>query len=243
MANVSGITKEETTTVIKGKPPTLVRRVSNMLKDGNYSGPPLLFRHASMQKLRHCCQNLNLFPYLLYSYDNSKSHPVAKRVNVCIGELVRSLVKQFNYIYNIIRFTPLYEDDNNNNKDNKSIVKKISIESKTEKIEELGLVEDKRKSITKLKYFPNQRRNEISVFLTIAIYLVPLILALQIGLVYSFLIVDKYTPGFIFLVSALMFLAGIACRIFFHDSNEKKSLKNNSVDNKNNRIIMKEKIQ
>ncbi|XP_043505498.1 uncharacterized protein LOC122526264 [Polistes fuscatus] len=240
MANVSGITKEETT-IIKGKPATLVRRVSNMLKDGNYSGPPLLFRNASMQKLRHCCQNLNLFPYLLYSYDNSKSHPVAKRVNVCIGELVRSLVKRFFYFYKFIRYTTLY-NDNNNNKDSNVIAKKISIESKKDKTKELGLEDDERKSITKFQCFQRQRRNQISIFLTIAVYLIPLILALQMAVLYSLLILEKYTPGFIFLVSALMFSAGIAFRIFLHESDKsKKYSRNNSIDIKNNRFIIKAK--
>ncbi|XP_015188495.1 PREDICTED: uncharacterized protein LOC107072793 [Polistes dominula] len=242
MENVSRISKEETT-IIKRKPATLVRRVSNMLKDGNYSGPPLLFRNASMRKLRHCCQNMNLFPYLLYSYDNSKSHPVAKRVNICIGELVRSLVKRSLYFYKFIQYITLH-NDNNNNKDSNVIAKKISIELKKDKTKELGLVEDERKSITKFQCFQRQRRSQISIFFTIAVYLVPLILALQMVLLYSLLMIEKYTPGFVFLVSALMVLAGVASRIFFHESKTiKYSRSNAALDNKNNRIIKEKKIK
>lgn len=244
MSNVSGISKEET--IIKGKP-TLVRRVSNMFKDGNYSRPPLLFRHASMQKLRHCCQNLNLFPYLLYSYDNSKSHPVAKKVNVCISELLRSIAERFFYIYKYLRCTSLYSDDNknNNNNNNKNIIdpKKISIELKKEKNEEADLVDDEeRKPITKFQKQERQRQKQIPFFLILAVYLVPLILAFEMIVVCSLLIFDKYTPGFVFLVSAVMFLACIAFRIFFYECKAEKS-PCNGVNNRYSRVTKKTKVQ
>ncbi|XP_047351486.1 uncharacterized protein LOC124949809 [Vespa velutina] len=244
MSNVSGISKEET--IIKGKP-TLVRRVSNMFKDGNYSRPPLLFRHASMQKLRHCCQNLNLFPYLLYSYDNSKSHPVAKKVNVCISELLRSIAERFFYIYKYLRCTSLYGNGNkNNNNNNNNVIypKKSSIESKKGKGDEADLVidDEERKPIAKFQRQERQRQKQIPFFLILAVYLVPLILAFEMIIVCSLLIFDKYTPGFVFLISAVIFLAYIAFRIFFYESKTKKS-SSNGANNRYARVTKKTKVQ
>lgn len=99
MTKVSGMVETED---VVGKP-TFVRRVSNMLKDGSYSEPPMLFRHASMQKIRHCCQNLNLLPYLLYSFDNSKSHPIARKVHNCLGQFLQIVTARIFLIYKSFR--------------------------------------------------------------------------------------------------------------------------------------------
>lgn len=218
MSNVSGIAEEET--IIKGKP-TLVRRVSNMLKDGNYSGPPLLFRHASMQKLRHCCQNLNLFPYLLYSYDNSKSHPVARKVSLCIGDLLRNIVERFFFIYKFLRYTALQEIATD------KVSTPIKQEKKEDKNDDVVRVEEQKPIVKKFQRFERQRRKRIPIFLILAVYLAPLILASELVALFSLLIFGKYTPGFVFLISALMFLGCIAFRVFFHDINEKCGMNNN----------------
>lgn len=215
MSNVSGIGEEET--IIKGKP-TLVRRVSNMLKDGNYSGPPLLFRHASMRKLRHCCQNLNLFPYLLYSYDNSKSHPVARKVSLCLGELLRNAVERFFFIYKFLRYTALQEIGVEKVASLKPAKKE---EEETKKVEDEVAPEEEKPLTRKFRCFERQRRKRIPILLTLAVYLAPLILVSETIALCSLLLFDKYTPGFVFLISALMFLGCIAFRVFFHDANEK----------------------
>ncbi|KAK2577200.1 hypothetical protein KPH14_003351 [Odynerus spinipes] len=231
MSNVSGISEEET--IIKGKP-TLVRRVSNMLKDGNYSGPPLLFRHASMQKLRHCCQNLNLFPYLLYSYDNSKSHPVARKVSLCLTELLRDIVQRFFFIYKFLRYTALQDI---------GAEKSSSLKSKKtgEKDDVARVEEQKQLTVQKFQRFERQRRQRIPIFLTLAVYLAPLILAFELIALCSLLIFDKYTPGFVFLISALMFLGCIAFRVLFHDASEKCGVNNRNENNKCER--KKKKVQ
>ncbi|CAK9817290.1 hypothetical protein ANTQUA_LOCUS9319 [Anthophora quadrimaculata] len=131
MSKASGMLETED---VVGKS-TLDGRVSDILKDGSYSGPPMLFHHESMQKIRHCCQNLNLFPYLLYSFDNSKSHPIVRKVHLCL-----------------------------------------------------------------------------------AVYFALVFLAFQLVGLFSLMVIGKYTPGFIFLVSSLMFLSYITLKVFFHES-------------------------
>lgn len=205
-----------------------------------------------MQKLRHCCQNLNLFPYLLYSYDNSKSHPVAKKVNVCISELLRSIAERFFYIYKYLRCTSLYSNgnksNNNNNNNSNNVVrqKESLIELKKEKGDEADLVDDydneERKPIAKFQRQERQRQKQIPFFLIVAVYLVPLILAFEMIVVCSLMIFDKYTPGFVFLVSAVIFLACIAFRIFFYESKTEKS-PSNGVNNRYARVARKTKVQ
>lgn len=170
--------------------PTLVGRVSNMLKDGNYSGPPLLFTRTSMRKIRHCCQNLNL-SYLLYSLENSKSHPLAKQVNLHLVLFVRRVVERASLLYVFLCNSLL------------SPAKKAGAE---------GEIETKPK-------FRNLRREKrkSSVFLTLAIYVAPLILAFQLLGLCSLLVFGKYTPGFIFLIGALFLLGFISMKVLFHD--------------------------
>lgn len=199
MSNVPVITEAEE--VIKGEA-TLVRHVSNMVKDGNSSGPPTLFRHSSMQKIRHCCQNLNLFPYLLYSFDNSKSHPIARTVHICFGELLKGITARIFFLYKNVRHSVLRgirADDAHA----QSIVKEPSADP------------------TKPRFLIRQRQKRKQnnpLLLTLAVYLAPLLLAFQLIGLFSLMVVGKYTPGFIFLITALLFLGYISLKILLHQT-------------------------
>ncbi|XP_029039088.1 uncharacterized protein LOC114874191 [Osmia bicornis bicornis] len=203
MSKLAGIMETED---VVGKP-TLVRRVSNMLKDGSYSGPPMLFRHASMQKIRHCCQNLNLFPYLLYSFDNSKSHPVARKVHLCLGQFLEVITARIFFLYKSFRRSLLRgirSDDHKN---------------KTEEQEPIKSPIDTGKLTSEFQTIARQKRKQQSpLFLSLAVYLAVLFLAFQMVGLFSLMVFGKYTPGFIFLISALLFLGCISLKILFHES-------------------------
>lgn len=198
MSKSSFIQEEDST--IK-KVPTLVRRVSDMFKDGTYSGPPSLFS----QKIRHCCQNLNLFPYLLYSFENSKSHPIAKKVNLCFDLILKNFVQRLLFVYASLRRAALC-----------GLQQKSLLTSKKE-IQEQNIFEEN-DTKARLCKFQKQKPKRNSMLLIIAIYLAPLILAFQLIGLCSLLIFGKYTPGFIFLVTSLIFLGYISMKIMFHDT-------------------------
>lgn len=180
---------------------TLVRRVSDMFKDGNYCGPPLLFRHSSMQKIRHCCQNLNLFPYLLYSFGNSKPHPVARKVNVCVVLLLKTITERI-FLLN-------------------SSFRRIFLQGLCPNIpcrEESVVQDNLAKPSLKFCKFEKQKRKQISLLLTLAVYFALTIVVFQLVGLCSLLISGKYTPGFIFLVIALLFLGYISLKIMVHNT-------------------------
>jgi hypothetical protein len=183
---------------------TLVRRVSDMFKDGNYSGPPRLFRHTSMQKIRHCCQNLNLLPYLLYSFDNSKSHPLARKMHVYLSHFLQEITISLLVTYENLRQSALRGI---------RIEKPIDVAQKA--TAETNDVPDS-KLAARFNRIKKPKR-ECSRYLTAAVYfLVPLLLALQTTILCSLTIFGKYTPGFIFLVTSLCFLGAIALKIMLH---------------------------
>lgn len=160
-----------------------------------------------MQKLRHCCQNLNLFPYLLYSFENSKSHPFAKKVNVRLEQYLKRIVENLFLIYTSIRHLVLREI-----RSEKKIIRN----------------EKKIDNLSKSRIFRSikQKPKEISYLLIMAIYLVPLILIFQLIAIGNLLIVEKHTPGFIFLVTALFCLGFISLKVMFYDKTARKTFKN-----------------
>ncbi|XP_015439251.1 PREDICTED: uncharacterized protein LOC107194187 [Dufourea novaeangliae] len=181
--------------------------VSNMLKDGSKNGPPLLFRHASMQRIRHCCQNLNLFPYLLYSFENSKSHPIARKVHLYFGLILQGVTARIFVLYKTIR---------------QSLVRGIRQDDHQQQLQESTDVSNATsKATVRIERFGRRKRNkQCPLFLTVAIYFAPLILLCQtIGLL-GLMVLSKYTPGFIFLTSALLFLGCISLKILFHETVE-----------------------
>ncbi|XP_012278544.1 uncharacterized protein LOC105698667 [Orussus abietinus] len=181
--------------------PTLVRRVSDMFKDGNYSGPPSLFRHSSMQRIRHCCQNMNLFPYLLYSFGNSKSHPVAKKVNVCFSFFLKGITERIFFLNSSLK---------------QRVLEGLGTEALSPKKSGRTSLE---KVPPKFSKFEKQERKRISIVLTLGVYFALLVLAFQlVGLCSLMLYPEKYTPGFIFLISALVVLAVISLKIMVHDT-------------------------
>ncbi|XP_058807799.1 uncharacterized protein LOC131673653 [Phymastichus coffea] len=184
------------------KTSTLVRRVSDMFKDGTYSGPPSLFS----QKIRHCCQNLNLFPFLLYSFENSKSHPLAKKVNICFDLILKNFIERLLIIYTSARRAVI-----------NGLQQKSVLLSKKETIELRKSVEVSEPR-AKLCTFKKEKPKKTPALLAAAIYLTPLVLLFQLIGLCSLLIFGKYTPGFIFLISSLVLLACISMKIMFHDT-------------------------
>lgn len=200
---------------------TLVGRVSNMLKDGSYSGPPMLFRHASMQKIRHCCQNLNLFPYLLYSFDNSKSHPIACKVHLCFGQLLESITTRIFFLYKNFRQSLLraIRHDEFQTQESAQTVESVELVELVEPVEPFESVESVEwKPAPKFPKFDRQKPKQTPLFLVLAVYFAPLLLAFQLIGLFGLTIFGKYTPGFIFLISALLFLGCIWLKIIFHES-------------------------
>ncbi|XP_076293671.1 uncharacterized protein LOC143215434 [Lasioglossum baleicum] len=202
MSNVSGIMEAE---VVVGEQ-TLANRVSNTLKDESYSRPPMLFRHASMQKLRHCCQNLNLFPYLLYSFGNSKSHPLALKVHLCFGQLLEVVTARLLCLYQQLRHSLL-----------RGIKSTEDIQVPEAQSESRSRSESCRPTM-KFLCLPQEKPKEIPLSLTLAVYLAPLFLLFQLVGLLGLMEAGKCTPGFIFLISALLFLGCISLKVFFHET-------------------------
>lgn len=179
-----------------------VNRVSDMPKDGSCSRPPMLFRHASMQKLRHCCQNLNLFPYLLYSFGNSKSHPIALKVHLCFGQLLEAMTARMLCLYQQLRH---------------SLLRGIK-SSEDFQVEGTRLGSRSSRHTVKFEKLPPQKRKQIPLYLTLSVYLAPLLLLFQLVGLLGLMGTGKCTPGFIFLISALLFLGCISLKVFFHET-------------------------
>ncbi|XP_014208475.1 uncharacterized protein LOC106639390 [Copidosoma floridanum] len=203
MANSSFI-QEESNSMKKAH--TLVRRVSDMFKDGTYSGPPSLFS----QKIRHCCQNLNLFPYLLYSFENSKSHPLSKKVNQCFNLIVQSLVHRFLFVYTSLCRAVLHK-----------LQKRSHLVTTPEPRSQLSKARDTSCRPTegrkaKLCGFPRQKPKQGSALLVACIHLVPYIVGLQVLGLCSLLVYGKYSPGFIFLLVVLLSMGYVKMKIVFH---------------------------
>lgn len=161
----------------------------------------MLFRHASMQKIRHCCQNLNLLPYLLYSFDNSKSHPLARKMHVYLSHFLQEITISLLVTYKNLRQSVLHGI---------CIEKPISVQEVTAETND-----DLAKSVARFNRLKKPKRKH-SCYLTAAVYLVPLLLIFQMTILCSLTIFGKYTPGFIFLITSLLFLGGIALKILLH---------------------------
>lgn len=164
----------------------------------------MLFRHASMQKIRHCCQNLNLLPYLLYSFDNSKSHPIARKMHVCLSHFLQEITISLLVTYENLR---------------QSVLHGIRIEKplNAQKVTETETNDVPAKPAARFNRFKKPKRKH-SCYLTAAVYLVPLLLVFQMIVLCSLTIFGKYTPGFIFLITSLLFLGGIAIKILSHQT-------------------------
>ncbi|XP_014236949.1 uncharacterized protein LOC106659117 [Trichogramma pretiosum] len=212
MTSSSFIQEEE----IMKKPPTLVRRFSDMFKDGAYSGPPTLFS----QKIRHCYQNLNLFPYLLYSFENSKSHPMAKKVNSSIYLMKSRVFEHFLFVCSNLMKTTASESKRN---------LKLTPDAQ--------IIEEQKKNISvlqsnKAKFYMNDKpkAKACPLALIFAVYLAPLILALQvIGVFAQMSLNGTYTPGYLFLVLALALLGAISARVMLPCKNRKTIHRTKSV--------------
>lgn len=154
-----------------------------------------------MQRILHCCQNLNLFPYLLYSLENSKSHPLAKRINLFFDLLLKKLVQRVVFIHASLQCILLCVVKQHAT----SVPRKVCVAPTP--------VQDKRARLCKVQ---EPKPKEKSILLVIAIYLAPLVLAFQLFGLSSLLFLGELTPGFLFLFSSLIFLGYIAMKIMFH---------------------------
>lgn len=158
----------------------------------------MLFRHASMQ-IRHCCQNLNLLPYLLYSFDNSKSHPVVRRVHICLSRLLHDVIISVLLTYGNLR---------------QSVLAGFRTQKAT-KVQK-SIVETNNDPAAKFNKFEKPKRKRHPLGLIAAVYFVPLLLIFQTTALCGLTIISKYTPGFFFLITALLFLGGIALKILLY---------------------------
>jgi len=160
-----------------------------------------------MQKIRHCCQNLNLLPFLLYSFDNSKSNPIVRKMYVYLNCLLREITLSVLNAYQSLRH---------------SVLKEIRVERSssgqeaqptTDHLAGRGVA-----TFSKTETFKKPKRKPHPFYLVAAAYLVPFLLLCQIITLCSLTILGKYTPGFFFLIAALLFLGGIAFKVLMHEN-------------------------
>ncbi|XP_012261448.2 uncharacterized protein LOC105689185 [Athalia rosae] len=221
---------KQSTPIVKQRS-TLVRRVSGMFKDGKSSGPPLLFRHASMQRLRHCCQNLNLFPYLLYSFGNSKSHPAVQKLHrqfiimmhnfsMIFQSMLQTILETYP-VRNSVRFVINLQQVLLKNLDPQGLSRSYQAFAKLRKTEETPKTASDsdvdENIVVKFSKFKPQGRKRTPLLLTLAVYFALLVLASQIVGIFSVMLFGKYPPGYIFLMSALLFLGYITLKIMAFD--------------------------
>ncbi|XP_057321708.1 uncharacterized protein LOC130665380 [Microplitis mediator] len=184
--------------------PTLVRRVSDLLKDGSQS-TPLLFNNPSIQKLRHCCQNLNLFPYLIYSLGDSETTNPEK---FTLTQLTRRISE---------KIFPLYANVHSSIRQ-KTPHHTHNLKSTATEI----LPENLPRKITYEYFEKNSIRQTVkrqrSLLLIYSIYLTQIILVTQLLTLLSLMFYGKFSPGFIFLFTTLLLLCSIIIKIFFAEN-------------------------
>lgn len=159
-----------------------------------------------MQKIRHCCQNLNLLLYFLYSFDNSKSHPIALKMQISINRFLREITITLLVAYENLR----------------QLISLREIRVKEPIIARPN--DDLAKFAASFGEFQKPKRKPHPLYLVAAVYLVPLLLGFQMVTLCSLTILGKYTPGFIFLITALLFLGGIALKVLLHSKCERKKV-------------------
>lgn len=184
-----------------------------------------------MQRLRHCCQNLNLFPYLLYSFGNSKSHPTVQKMYrqfllmmhnfSIIVQSILQVILHSTPVKNSVRFAIGLQ---------RVLLKHLDSQGLTRSYEAFATfrktsVNDTQRPVattdvkveTKFAKFKPQQPKRISILLTLAVYFALLVLASQLVGIFSVMLFGKYPPGFIFLMSALLFLGYITLKIMAFD--------------------------
>lgn len=181
-----------------------------------------------MQRLRHCCQNLNLFPYLLYSLRNSKSHPSVKKMHrqfVLLMQNFSLLVQSIFYsilqskpVKNSVHFAIGFQRVLLKNLESHGLMRsyelRVTKRSASETLQTSPIDVEVKPIFVKFK--PKERKR-ISLLLTTAVYLALLVLAFQLVGIISVMLFGKYPPGFIFLISALLFLGYITLKIMAYD--------------------------
>lgn len=191
--------------------------------DGRTDGPPSLFPQNSMQKLRHCCQNLNLFPYLLYAFGNPKATMPMMKVNMCIGLFLARITERIIRVYSsmtqtIINGLGLAAISSVATAKTPSSEWLAVDERLSEKLAITPVTRAEDKPARKFEKFVVQKPKDSPLFLKLAVYFAPLVLAFQLVGIMSLMVFGKYTPGFIFLVSALLFLGYISMKVLSQDT-------------------------
>ena len=126
---------------------------------------------------------------------------------MCFDLILKNFVQRFLFVYASLRQAALRGLQQTSLLPSK---KEVSVVQKP-----VDAVSDVKAKLCTIK---KQKPKQSPILLTIAIYLAPLILALQIIGLGSLLIFSKYTPGFIFLITSLAFLGYISMKIMFHDT-------------------------
>lgn len=160
-----------------------------------------------MQRIRHCCQNLNLLPYLLYSFDNSKSHPIARKAHVYLSRFFHDIV--------VISVLASYESLR------RSVLRgfraqEAAANAQTPAAEAKLPASEPAKPAARFGNIRRPKRKQNPFYLIAAVYLVPLLLIFQVTTLCNLTMFGKCNPGFIFLISALLLLGGIALKILLH---------------------------
>ncbi|KAK0175739.1 hypothetical protein PV327_009466 [Microctonus hyperodae] len=187
--------------------PTLARRVSDLFKaDGNNNGTPLIFSNSSMKKLRHCCQNVGLFPYLLYSLGNSKFNDNNK-LNWSL--IITRITEKIFLLYGNIRQTIRYHS-NFDKIYQKSICHNVEMKQSMDTDITLTNVSQ---NVKKFDEFYCEKRESSSLLMIISVYIAMVILIAQLIGIISLIFTGKFTPGFVFLVCSLLCLGYIIMKV------------------------------
>lgn len=156
-----------------------------------------------MEKLRHCCENLNLFPYLLYSLENAKNNQLN------FGQLFKIISEKIFFFYVNIRQHNLCG---------------LRLISDSEKIQSDSQSSSSKKSvIQKFSKFQIEKRKENSLLIILAVYLAPILLAFQLIGIVTLILFGEYTPGFLFLFFSIIFLGYISMKIFTRDTTSQEN--------------------
>lgn len=199
--------------------------------DRNTAVTPLLLRRTSIQKLRHCCQTLNLFPIMFYSFEQRTGQAMSmEKVNLAI--LMSRITERIYRVYLSLIF---------------AIIRGLGVESmkssiivaSSEKIVKPATVAPmastngaelkkvSRRNEMKFEKFVVQKPKSSPLFFKLTVYLAPLFLALQLIGLFGLMTLSKFSPGFIFLVSSLIFLGCISIKILNHKARAVEIFKHN----------------
>lgn len=174
--------------------------------DGNNNGTPLIFGNSSMKKLRHCCQNVGLFPYLLYSLGNSKFNDTNK-LNWSL--IISRITEKIFLLYGNIRQTIRYHS-NFDRIYQKSICHNVEMKQSKDTDITSTIVSQ---NVNKFDKFHREKQEPSSILMIISVYIAMVILIAQLIGIISLIFNGEFPPGFVFLVCSLLFLGYIIMKV------------------------------